>query len=76
MVLPHRRAVGRLTACTGFWLFQGIETALFVALAVVLVLVAVQLIRRRTARLVGLRPAYSEEVRPTGQLTPVPWSGQ
>ena len=32
-----------------FWLFQGIETALFVALAVVLVLVAVRLIRRRTA---------------------------
>ena len=32
-----------------FWLFQGIETALFVALAVVLVLVAVHLIRRRTA---------------------------
>ena len=32
-----------------FWLFQGIETALFVALAVVLVLVAIHLIRRRTA---------------------------
>ena len=32
-----------------FWLFQGIETALFVAPAVVLVLVAVRLIRRRTA---------------------------
>ena len=32
-----------------FWLFQGIETALFVALAVVLVLVAVRLVRRRLA---------------------------
>ena len=32
-----------------FWLFQGIETALFVALAVVLVLVAVRLVRRRIA---------------------------
>jgi hypothetical protein len=32
-----------------FWLFQGIETALFVALAVVMVLVAVRLVRRRIA---------------------------
>jgi hypothetical protein len=32
-----------------FWLFQGIETALFVALAVVLLLVAVRLVRRRIA---------------------------
>jgi hypothetical protein len=32
-----------------FWLFQGIETALFVALALVLVLVAVRLVRRRLA---------------------------
>jgi hypothetical protein len=32
-----------------FWLFQGIETALFVVLAVILVLVAVHLIRRSTA---------------------------
>ena len=32
-----------------FWLFQGIETALFVALTIVLVLVAIHLIRRRTA---------------------------
>jgi hypothetical protein len=32
-----------------FWSFQGIETALFVALAVVLLLVAVRLVRRRVA---------------------------
>jgi hypothetical protein len=32
-----------------FWLFQGIETALFVALALALVLVAVRLVRRRLA---------------------------
>jgi hypothetical protein len=32
-----------------FWLFQGIETALFVALAVLLVLAAVHLVRRRIA---------------------------
>ena len=32
-----------------YWLFQGIETALFVALAVVLILLAIHLIRRRTA---------------------------
>jgi hypothetical protein len=32
-----------------FWLFQGIETALFVALAVLLVLVAIRLVRRRVA---------------------------
>jgi hypothetical protein len=32
-----------------FWLFQGIETALFVALAAVLVLAAVHLVRRRLA---------------------------
>jgi len=32
-----------------FWLFQGIETALFAALALVLVLVAVRLVRRRLA---------------------------
>jgi hypothetical protein len=32
-----------------FWLFQGIETALFVVLAVVLLLVAVRLVRRRIA---------------------------
>jgi hypothetical protein len=32
-----------------FWLFQGIETALFVALALVLVLLAVRLVRRRLA---------------------------
>jgi hypothetical protein len=32
-----------------FWLFQGIETALFVALAVVLLLLAVHLVRRRVA---------------------------
>ena len=32
-----------------FWLFQGIETALFVALALLLVLVAVRLVRRRIA---------------------------
>jgi hypothetical protein len=30
-----------------FWLFQGIETALFVALAVLLLLAAIHLIRRR-----------------------------
>ena len=49
MVLPHRRAVGRLTACTGFWLFQGIETALFVLLAVALLLATIRLVRRRVA---------------------------
>jgi hypothetical protein len=32
-----------------FWLFQGIETALFVALAMVLLLLAVHLVRRRVA---------------------------
>jgi hypothetical protein len=32
-----------------FWLFQGIETALFVLLAVVLLLLAVRLVRRRVA---------------------------
>jgi hypothetical protein len=32
-----------------FWLFQGIDTALFAALAVALVLVAVRLVRRRVA---------------------------
>jgi ABC-type transport system involved in multi-copper enzyme maturation permease subunit len=32
-----------------FWLFQGIETALFVALAMVLLLIAVHLVRRRVA---------------------------
>jgi hypothetical protein len=32
-----------------FWLFQGIETALFVALAVVLLMLAVHLVRRRVA---------------------------
>jgi hypothetical protein len=32
-----------------FWLFQGIETALFVLLAVVLLLAAVRLVRRRVA---------------------------
>jgi hypothetical protein len=32
-----------------FWPFQGIETALFVALAVVLLLLAVHLVRRRVA---------------------------
>jgi hypothetical protein len=32
-----------------FWLFQGVETALFVVLALVLVLVAVRLVRRRIA---------------------------
>jgi hypothetical protein len=30
-----------------FWLFQGIETALFVALAVLLLLAAIRVIRRR-----------------------------
>ena len=32
-----------------FWLFQGIETALFVLLAVALLLLAVRLVRRRVA---------------------------
>jgi ABC-type transport system involved in multi-copper enzyme maturation permease subunit len=32
-----------------FWLFQGIETALFVALAMVILLIAVHLVRRRVA---------------------------
>ena len=32
-----------------FWLFQGIETALFVALALLLLLAAVQLVRRRVS---------------------------
>jgi hypothetical protein len=32
-----------------FWLFQGIETALFVALAVLLLAAAVQVVRRRIA---------------------------
>ena len=32
-----------------FWLFQGIETALFVALAFVLLVLAVHLVRRRIA---------------------------
>jgi hypothetical protein len=32
-----------------FWLFQGIKTAPFVALALVLVLLAVRLVRRRLA---------------------------
>ena len=51
--LPRVREVAESLAINPpaerFWLFQGIETALFVALAVLLLLAAVHWVRRRSS---------------------------